>query len=78
MSARRGYNDMNTNAPNPFVTKGKVVLSGAGKKKITSNGITTITPDKLSQKHREIKYPKPPKNKKKVREKMKEAMKNMT
>ena len=36
MSARRGYNNMNTNVPNPFVTKGRIVLSGAGRKKITS------------------------------------------
>ena len=27
-----GYNDMNTNVPNPFVTQGNIVLSGAGKK----------------------------------------------
>jgi len=28
-----GYNDMNTNVPNPFVTQGNIVLSGAGRKK---------------------------------------------
>ena len=27
-----GYNDMNTNVPNPFVTQGNIVLSGAGRK----------------------------------------------
>ena len=27
-----GYNDMNTNAPHPFVTEGSIVLSGAGRK----------------------------------------------
>jgi len=30
-----GYNDMNTNVPNPFVTQGNIVLSGAGIKKRT-------------------------------------------
>ena len=30
-----GYNDMNTNVPNPFVTQGNIVLSGAGRKKRT-------------------------------------------
>jgi len=25
-----GYNDMNTNVPNPFSTQGNIVLSGAG------------------------------------------------
>jgi hypothetical protein len=29
----KGYNDMNTNRPNPFVVDGKIVLSGAGRKK---------------------------------------------
>ena len=28
-----GYNDMNTNVPNPFATQGNIVLSGAGRKK---------------------------------------------
>ena len=28
-----GYNDMNTNVPNPFITQGNIVLSGAGRKK---------------------------------------------
>ena len=28
-----GYNGMNTNVPNPFVTQGNIVLSGAGRKK---------------------------------------------
>jgi hypothetical protein len=28
----KGYNDMNTNAPHPFVTEGSIVLSGAGRK----------------------------------------------
>jgi len=27
-----GYNDMNTNVPNPFITQGNIVLSGAGRK----------------------------------------------
>jgi len=27
-----GYNDMNTYSPNPFVTQGNIVLSGAGRK----------------------------------------------
>jgi len=26
----KGYNDMNTNRPNPFVVDKKIVLSGAG------------------------------------------------
>ena len=29
-----GYNDMNTNVPNPFATQGNIVLSGAGRKKL--------------------------------------------
>lgn len=29
----RGYNDMNTNTPNPFATEGSIVLSGAGRMK---------------------------------------------
>ena len=29
----KGYNDMNTNVENPFVVDGKIVLSGAGRKK---------------------------------------------
>ena len=29
----KGYNDMNTNVPNTFATDGKIVLSGAGRKK---------------------------------------------
>jgi len=28
----KGYNDMNTNAPHPFVTEGSIVLSGAGRR----------------------------------------------
>ena len=28
-----GYNDMNTNTPNPFATEGSIVLSGAGRSK---------------------------------------------
>ena len=28
-----GYNDMNTHVPNPFITQGNIVLSGAGRKK---------------------------------------------
>ena len=27
-----GYNDMNTHVPNPFITQGNIVLSGAGRK----------------------------------------------
>ena len=30
-----GYNDMNTNVPNPFATQGNIVLSGAGRKNLT-------------------------------------------
>jgi len=29
----KGYNDLNTNVPNPFVVDGKIILSGAGRKK---------------------------------------------
>ena len=55
---------MNTNVPNPFVTKGRIVLSGAGRKKITSNDSIRIIPGRISEKPPNIKYPKPPKNKK--------------
>jgi hypothetical protein len=30
----KGYNDMNTNRPNPFVVDKKIVLSGAGRKTV--------------------------------------------
>jgi hypothetical protein len=30
----KGYNDMTTNAPKTFVTDGKIVLSGAGRKAV--------------------------------------------
>ena len=26
-----GYNDMNTKVPNPFITQGNILLSGAGR-----------------------------------------------
>ena len=34
----KGYNDMNTNVPNPFATKGSIVLSGAGRMRKNING----------------------------------------
>ena len=33
-----GYNDMNTNVPNPFATRGSIVLSGAGRMRKNING----------------------------------------
>jgi hypothetical protein len=30
----KGYNDVTTNAPNTFVTDGRIVLSGAGRKAV--------------------------------------------
>jgi hypothetical protein len=32
-----GYNDMNTYTPNPFVTQGSIVLSGAGRRPMKGN-----------------------------------------
>ena len=34
----KGYNDLNTNSPNTFATDGKIVLSGAGRKKEVYEG----------------------------------------
>ena len=49
----KGYNDMNTNVENPFVVDGKIVLSGAGRKKELYEGAGVM--DDIKKKYNKTK-----------------------
>ena len=54
-----GFNDMNTNVPNPFATDTRIVLRGAGRRKVDTGSLDFVRREremnnkKLSKKYYE-------------------------